>query len=62
MKHKRVASILVALLLILVANQSQDKGYDATKMKAINSDLVWLSISSFKNQRDGLDITCQTCK
>jgi hypothetical protein len=62
MKHKRTASALIALFLVFFANQSQSKGYDATELKAINSDLVWLSISSFKNQRDGLDITCQTCK
>lgn len=49
MKYKRIVSVLMALSLVLIANISQDKTKYSTNLKAINSDLIWLSISSFKN-------------
>ncbi len=49
MKYKRIVSVLMALSLVLIANISQDKTKYSTDLKAINSDLIWLSISSFKD-------------
>ncbi|MCH9813123.1 MAG: hypothetical protein K0U47_04170 [Epsilonproteobacteria bacterium] len=48
MQHKRFLSILVALSFVAMIQVTNNKGYDATSVPAINSDLVWLSISSFK--------------
>jgi len=48
MKNKRFASALLALSLVMVANITSDKGYDATTTQAVNTDLMVLTISSFK--------------
>ena len=48
MKHKRVISVLLASMLIMIADITTDKGYDATKVQAINTDLMVLTVSSFK--------------
>ena len=48
MKHKRTLSAVIALSLIAVINLTTPTSYDATRVQAINSDLMWLTISSFK--------------
>jgi len=48
MKHKRVISVLLALSLIAVINITTPTSNDSTSVKAINSDLMWLTISSFE--------------
>jgi hypothetical protein len=48
MKHKRMISALLALSLVMIADMSSTKGYDATKVQAVNTDLMMLTISSFK--------------
>lgn len=48
MKHKRTLSVVVAISLIAVINLTTPTSYDATRVQAINSDLMWLTISSFK--------------
>jgi mannose/fructose-specific phosphotransferase system component IIA len=48
MKHKRMIWVLSALSLVMIADMSSAKGYDATKVQALNTDLVMLTISSFK--------------
>ena len=62
MKHKRVVSVLLALSIVLIANVSMDKGYDASKVQLVNSDLVWLTISSLKIKKDPLNQTCHNCR
>jgi hypothetical protein len=58
MKHKRVISVLMAISLVILANISMKKSYDATKVKMVNSDLIWLTISSVKKDNSFLDQTC----
>ena len=48
MKNRRIVSGLLALSLIMVANITTDKGYDATTMQMVNTDLMMLTVSSFK--------------
>jgi len=48
MKNKRIVSALLALSLVMVANITTDKGYDATTLQAVNSDLVVLTVASLK--------------
>jgi len=48
MKHKRTLSAVVALSLIAVINLTTPASQNATRVQAINSDLMWLTISSFK--------------
>lgn len=48
MKNKRVVSVLLALSLVMVANITTDKGYDATTVQMVNTDLMMLTVSSFK--------------
>ncbi len=48
MKHKRVVSALLALSLVMIANITTDKGYDATSVQAVNTDLMMLTVSSLK--------------
>ncbi len=48
MEHKRTLSAVIALSLIAIIHISTPASSDATKVHAINSDLMWLTISSFK--------------
>ena len=48
MKNKRVISALLALSIIMIANITTDKGYDATTMPMVNTDLMMLTVSTFK--------------
>ena len=48
MTNKRTISALLALCLIMIASKSQDHGYDATKVPMVNTDLMVLSVASFK--------------
>ncbi|HIP46206.1 MAG TPA: hypothetical protein EYG95_01465 [Campylobacterales bacterium] len=48
MKNKRTVSALLALSLVMVANITTNKGYDATTVQAVNMDLVMLTVSSLK--------------
>ncbi len=48
MEHKRTISAVVALSLIAVISITSPKATDVTSVQGINSDLVWLTISSFK--------------
>ncbi len=48
MKNKRVISALLALSIIMIANISTDKGYDATTVPMVNTDLMMLTVSTFK--------------
>jgi len=48
MKNKRIVSALLALSLVMVANFTTNKGYDATTLQAVNTDLMMLTVSSFK--------------
>lgn len=48
MKNKRTVSVLLALSLVMVANITTNKGYDATTVQAVNMDLVMLTVSSLK--------------
>ena len=48
MKNKRVVSALLALSLIMIANTTNDKGYDATTVPMVNTDLMMLTVSTFK--------------
>ena len=48
MKHKRTISAVVALSLIAMISVTSPKNQDMTRVQAINSDLMWLTISSFK--------------
>jgi hypothetical protein len=48
MKNKRVISALLALSIIMIANISTDKGYDATTVSMVNTDLMMLTVSTFK--------------
>ena len=48
MKHKRTISAVVALSLIAMISVTSPTNQDMTRVQAINSDLMWLTISSFK--------------
>jgi len=48
MKNKRVVSALLALSLVMIADITTDKGYDATRVQAVNTDLMMLTVSSLK--------------
>ncbi len=48
MEHKRTISALLALSLIAIIHLTTPTTEDSTNMKGINSDLMWLTISSFK--------------
>ena len=48
MKHKRTISAVVALSLIAMISVTSPINQDMTRVQAINSDLMWLTISSFK--------------
>ncbi len=48
MKNKRIVSALLALSLVMVADITTDKGYDATTVQAVNTDLMVLTVSSLK--------------
>ncbi len=48
MKNKRVVSALLALSLVMLADITTDKGYDATTVQAVNTDLMVLTVSSLK--------------
>jgi hypothetical protein len=48
MKHKRTVSAFIALGLIAIVNVTTPKSDNYTSVKAINSDLMILTISSFK--------------
>ena len=48
MKNKRVVSALFALSIIMIANISTDKGYDATTVPMVNTDLMMLTVSTLK--------------
>lgn len=57
MKYKRSLSVLMALSCVAMIHLTNPKAYDVTGMQAINSDLMWLTISSFKQ----LDEQVQEC-
>lgn len=48
MRYKRRVSAVIALGLIAMISVTTPKSDDAIKFQAINSDLMWLTISSFK--------------
>ncbi len=48
MEHKRMISAVIALSLIAVISVTSPSNQDMTRVQAINSDLMWLTISSFK--------------
>ena len=48
MKHKRTMSAVLALSLIAIISVTSPTNQDMTRVQAINSDLMWLTISSFK--------------
>ena len=48
MEHKRTISAVVALSLIAMISVTSPTNQDMTRVQAINSDLMWLTISSFK--------------
>jgi hypothetical protein len=48
MKNRRVISALLALSIIMIANITTDKGYDATTVPMVNTDLMMLTVSTFK--------------
>ncbi len=47
MKNKRAIWAIATLSLIAMINITDAKSQDATQVQAVNSDLIWLSISSF---------------
>jgi hypothetical protein len=51
MRSKRVISVVTALGLIVAVQLTTPTSEDATRVQLINSDLVWLTVSSF-NQID----------
>ncbi len=48
MKNKRAIWAIATLSLIAMINITDAKSQDATQVQAVNSDLIWLSISSLK--------------
>ena len=48
MRNKRVISVVTALGLILAVQWTSPKSDDATMVQLVNSDLVWLTVSSFQ--------------
>jgi len=46
MKNRRIVSALLGLSLVMLANISTYKGYDATTVPAVNTDLMMLTVSS----------------
>jgi hypothetical protein len=48
MKNRRVISALLALSIIMIANTTTDRGYDATTVPMVNTDLMMLTVSTFK--------------
>ena len=57
MRSKRVISVVTALGLIVAVQLTTPASDDATSVQLVNSDLMWLTVSSFQK----LDEHVQEC-